>query len=152
MLVQTRSARHFTALGRIAAALIATTFTACHGPCPTEHVPATSAIGPYSAAVAAGDLVFLAGKIGLPAVSFGEEVAHAIDAIEADLARLELTLADVVSVNVFVTDLAKFGELNDVYAARFPEPWPARTTVGVAALPKGAQVELQAVARRRQTD
>ena len=111
--------------------------------------PKAKAIGPYSAAVAAGELVFLAGKIGDSTLEFRDEVASAIDVVEADLERLGLTLADVVSVNVFVTDMARFGELNEVYGARFPKPYPARTTVGVASLPKGAHVELQAIAIRR---
>jgi len=121
----------------------------CSSPEATEHLAASNAIGPYSAAVVAGDFVFVAGKGGDPAAPFKTEVNGAIDAVEADLGRLGLTLADAVSVNVFVTDMARFGELNEIYAARFQKPYPARTTVGVASLPKGMHVELQVVARRR---
>lgn len=114
-----------------------------------EHLPAENALGPYSAAVSSGDLVFLSGKIGKGGSSFGDEVSAAIDAIEKDLVRMKLTLADVVSVNVFVTDMAAYPELNAVYAKRFPQPYPARTTVAVTALPGGARVEIQAVATRK---
>jgi len=139
-----------TLLRVVTAAPTSLALAACAGgAAPTTHLDAPGALGPYSAAVAVGDLVFLSGKGGDPTRSFQEEVAGAIDSIESDLARLGLTLADVVSVNVFLTDMARFGELNEVYAARFPKPWPARTTVAAAALPKGLRVELQAVARRR---
>lgn len=114
-----------------------------------EHLPAENALGPYSAAVSSGDLVFLSGKIGKGAKTFGDEVSAAIDAVEKDLARMKLSLADVVSVNVFVTDIAAYPELNAVYAKRFPQPYPARTTVAVSALPGGARVEIQAVAVRK---
>lgn len=93
--------------------------------------------------------MLLSGKIGERGGSFEREVETAIDAIEAELQRLGLGLADVAAVTVYLTDMSAFGELNTVYARRFPQPWPARTTVGVAALPGGARVELSATARRR---
>ncbi len=120
---------------------------ACVARGPDLHLAAANAVGPYSALVESGGLYWLSGKIGDPSQSFRDELTGAIDAVEADLKRLGATLADVVSVNVFLTDMARFGELNEVYAARFPKPHPARTTVGVTALPKGAHVELQVVAR-----
>lgn len=122
----------------------------CTSPAPV-HLPAEGALGPYSAAVSAGDLVFLSGKIGKAGGSggIGQEVDAAIDAIEKDLERLHLNLADVVSVNVFVTDIGAYAELNAAYAKRFPQPYPARTTVAVSALPGGARVEIQVVAARR---
>jgi len=128
------------------AALVA--LGACAAPAP-EHLPAENALGPYSAAVSHGDLVFLSGKIGKTGKSFGEDVSAAIDAVEKELARMKLTLADVVSVNVFVTDISAYADLNEVYAKRFPQPYPARTTVAVTALPGGARVEIQVVAHRR---
>src|SRR5262249_495478 len=78
----------------------------CTAPAP-YHLPAEGALGPYSAAVSSGDFVFLSGKIGKAAGGggIGQEVDAAIDAIVKDLDRLHLTLADVVSVNVFVTDI-----------------------------------------------
>jgi len=114
-----------------------------------DHVPAQGALGPYSAAVATSHLVFLSGKIGQRGGTFAEEVKTAIDAVEADLVGFDLGLADVLSVNVFLTDMALYPELNTIYGERFPKPYPARTTVGVAALPGGARVEIQAVAARR---
>ncbi len=135
---------------RVAIALLIVAIVGVGTGCRSEsvHLAAANAVGPYSAAVAAGDVVWLAGKIGDPTLEFRAEVGTAIDAIDADLARLGLTLADVVSMNVFVTDIGRFSELNEIYAARFPAPYPARTTVAVVALPKGAHVELQAIARR----
>ena len=121
----------------------------CAAPKSPSHLAAEGALGPYSAAVTAGDLVFVSGKIGKGGASVGQDVAAAIDAVEKELARVGLGLADVVSVNVFTTDLAAYAELNEAYAQRFPKPYPARTTVGVSALPAGARVEIQAVAAAR---
>ena len=106
-------------------------------------------MGPYSAAVTAGDLVFLSGKIGERGGSFEREVETTIDALEAELKRLGLGLGDVTAVTVYLTDMSTFAEMNGVYGRRFPEPWPARTTVAVSALPGGARVELSATARQR---
>ncbi|HEV8114073.1 MAG TPA: RidA family protein [Planctomycetota bacterium] len=135
------------------AALLAVLATACTAPfCvypAPSHLPAEGALGPYSAAVSSGNLVFLSGKIGKTGGTIGQDVDAAIDSIEKDLGRVGLTLADVVSVNVFVTDIANYPELNAAYAKRFPQPFPARTTVAVTALPGGAKVEIQAVAARR---
>ncbi|HVQ23736.1 MAG TPA: Rid family hydrolase [Planctomycetota bacterium] len=114
-----------------------------------EHLPAQGAMGPYSAAVTAGDLVFFSGKIGERGGSFEREVETAIDALEAELKRLDLGLGDVTAVTVYLTDMSTFAEMNGVYGQRFPEPWPARTTVAVAGLPGGARIELSATAVRR---
>jgi 2-iminobutanoate/2-iminopropanoate deaminase len=128
-----------------AAALLATSCRIAPAP---DHLEAKNAVGPYSAGVTAeGRLLFLSGKIGTPGGPFADEMNGALDAVAADLTRAGATLADVVSMNVFLTDMALFDEMNRLYAARIPSPWPARTTVAVAALPKGARVELQAVAR-----
>ena len=133
------------------AALVAPALPGCSGP-RLEHVPAQGALGPYSAAVLTEDLCFLSGKIGDAAArqaGFDREVESAIDALEADLRRSGLSLDDVLMVTVYVTDMARYAELNDIYGRRFHEPWPARATVAVTALPAGAKVELAAVARRR---
>jgi 2-iminobutanoate/2-iminopropanoate deaminase len=114
-----------------------------------EHLPAQGAMGPYSAAVSSGELVFLSGKIGERGGSFEREVETAIEALESELERLGLGLGDVVAVTVYLTDMSTYAEMNAVYARRFPEPWPARATVAVAALPGGARVELSATACRR---
>ena len=114
-----------------------------------EHLAAQGAMGPYSAAVTAGDLVFLSGKIGERGGSFEREVETASDALEAELKRLDLGLGDVTAVTVYLTDMSTFAEMNGVYGKRFPEPWPARATVAVAGLPGGARIELSATAVRR---
>ena len=115
----------------------------------TDHLPATGALGPYSAAVSSGDVVFLSGKIGKRGGTVAEEVKSAIDAVETDLKTLGLSLVDVLSVNVYLTDMSLYPALNAEYGQRFPQPYPARTTVGVSSLPGGARIEIQAVAARR---
>ncbi len=126
--------------------LAALALAACRAP--NRHLPATGALGPYSAAVMSGELCFLSGKIGAKRdATFAAEVESAIDALESELARAHLSLADVVLVNVYLTDMSHYAELNSVYASRFREPFPARACVAVAALPGGARVELQAIAR-----
>ncbi len=112
-----------------------------------RHFPATGALGPYSAAVMSGELCFVSGKIGAQREDFAAEVDSAIDALEAELARVQLSLADVVLVNVYLTDMSLYAELNTIYARRFPDPYPARACVAVSALPGGARVELQVIAR-----
>lgn len=139
-----RMGTRLRSLGLASFALLA----GCRSEAPS-HLPAEGALGPYSAAVSSGDLVFLSGKIGKSSGGLGQDVLAAIDSIEKELARLGLSLADVVSVNVFITDIAGYPELNAAYAKRFPQPYPARTTVAVTALPGGARVEIQAVAARR---
>jgi 2-iminobutanoate/2-iminopropanoate deaminase len=125
----------------------ATLACACHSPPVQDHFEAKNAVGPYSAAVVAeGRLLFLSGKIGSPGGPFADEMNGALDAVAADLSRAGATFADLVSVNVYLTDMALFDEMNRLYAARIPAPYPARTTVSVTALPKAARVELQAVA------
>lgn len=119
-----------------------------HSPAP-HHVPAQGALGPYSAAVRTSDLVFVSGKIGKPGANFVTEAESAIDAVSDELARQSLTLADVVSATVYLTDMKSYAELNEVYARKVPQPYPARACVAVSALPGGARVEIQVVARAR---
>jgi 2-iminobutanoate/2-iminopropanoate deaminase len=128
--------------------------SACAGPAGggqqrrSVHLPAEGAIGPYSGSVLSGGLCFVAGKIGSRGQSFAVEANTAIDAVAAELARSELTLADVVSATVYLTDMSLYAELNAIYAERFPAPYPARTCVAVRELPAGARVEIQVIARR----
>ncbi len=117
---------------------------------------APRAIGPYAQAVASGDLVFCSGQVGLdPAtgklVSGGvaAEAERAIANLEAVLAAAGCRLGDVVKTTVYLSDLGDFATLNEVYGRRFAAPHPARATVGVAALPAGARVEIEAIAVRR---
>ncbi|MCY2961845.1 MAG: Rid family hydrolase [Planctomycetota bacterium] len=122
--------------------------SACTAP-PTVHHEAKGALGPYSALVEAGDLVFVAGRIGATKAAFEEEVATTLGAVEAELKRVDLTLADVVQATCYLTDMELYARFNAVYAERVPKPWPARAVVAVSALPAGAHVEIAVVARRR---
>jgi 2-iminobutanoate/2-iminopropanoate deaminase len=121
---------------------------ACQTP-PPLHLAAVNALGPYSASVESRGLVFVSGKGGKSGGSFAEEAEAAIRAVEAELARSRLTLADVLSVTVFLTDMGQYSEFNAVYARLFPAPYPARACVAVSALPANLRVEVQAVAARR---
>lgn len=119
----------------------------------TDAAPAP--VGPYSQGVVAGDLVFCAGQIGLdPATGrlveggFAAQLGRVIANLAAVLAAEGLGLGDVVKTTVFVTDLRDGPVLNALYAEAFPAPHPARSTVQVAALPGGAVVEIEAIARR----
>ncbi len=113
---------------------------------------APQAIGTYSQAVRAGDSVYLSGQIPL-APGSGQLVTGDMRAqIERVFENLRAVaeaagggLNDVVKLNVFLTDLAHFPLVNEVMARYFSEPYPARAAVGVAALPKGAAVEMDAI-------
>jgi 2-iminobutanoate/2-iminopropanoate deaminase len=116
---------------------------------------APRALGPYSQGVAAGDLVFCAGQVGLdPATGalvpggIAAETGRVLENLGAVLAVAGLSLADVVKTTVFLVDLAEFAAMNEVYGRHFSAPYPARATVQVAALPAGARVEIEAVAVR----
>jgi 2-iminobutanoate/2-iminopropanoate deaminase len=113
------------------------------------------AVGPYSQAVASGDKVFLSGQTPIdPATGalvdadVAGQAQRCFDNLEAVLAAAGLTLDDVVKVNVYLTSMDDFAEMNAVYARRFSEPYPARTTVAVAGLPLGARIEIELVAKR----
>lgn len=113
---------------------------------------APSAIGTYSQAIRAGDLLFISGQIPLDPAT-GQLVTGDIDAeirrvfenIKAIAQAAGGSLANAVKVNVSLTDLAHFSLVNEVMATYFPQPWPARAAVGVAALPKGARVEVECI-------
>lgn len=113
---------------------------------------APQAIGPYSQAVRAGDTVYLSGQIPLvPATmeivqgDITAQIRQVFDNLQAVARAAGGALADVVKLNIYLTDLAHFPVVNDVMTAYFSEPFPARAAVGVAALPRGAQVEMEAV-------
>ncbi len=117
---------------------------------------APRALGPYAQAVAAGDLVFCSGQVGVDPVSgalvpggIEAETARVCENLAAVLAAAALGLADVVKTTVYLVDLADFPAMNAMYGRYFPAPHPARATVEVAALPAGARVEIEAVAARR---
>lgn len=114
-----------------------------------------TAVGPYSHAVEAGELVFLSGQTPLDSAS-GKLVEGDIAAQTEQcfknlfnvLKAAGLTESDVVKANVFLTDMGNFAAMNQVYATQFSAPYPARSTVAVAGLPLGAQVEIELIARR----
>lgn len=123
-------------------------------PVATDRAP--QAIGPYSQAIVAGDLVFLSGQIPLDPTtglliegSVADETRRVLENLAAVLTAADLTLRDVVRTTVYVTDLADFAVVNQTYAEFFTAPHPARATVQVAALPRGARVEIDAIAVRR---
>ena len=116
---------------------------------------APKAIGPYSQALEHGDLLFLSGQIGLdPAsgnlVSGGTpaEAEQVLKNLGAVLGAAGLSFAHVVRTTIYLVDLADFAAVNEIYARHVREPYPARATVGVAALPRGARVEIDAIAVR----
>lgn len=119
-------------------------------PIQTDQAPA--AIGPYSQAVRCGDMVFLSGQIALDPVT-GElegggieaQIRRVFDNLEAVVAAASARLDQIARVTVYLTDLAHFSLVNEAMAQRFQQPYPARAAVGVAALPKGAQVEVDAI-------
>jgi 2-iminobutanoate/2-iminopropanoate deaminase len=119
----------------------------------TKNAPA--AIGPYSQAVRAGELVFLSGQIPLDPAT-GELVVGDITAqtqrvmenLGAVLAAAGCTFGDVVRTTIYLVDLAHFARVNEIYGSFLKTPFPARATVQVSALPRGAQVEIDAVAVR----
>lgn len=113
---------------------------------------APGAIGPYSQGIRAGELVFTAGQIGLDPQS-GEllegvaaQAERALRNLAAILDAAGTTLERVVKTTIFLADMADFAAVNEVYARHFSPPYPARSTVAVRTLPKGALVEIEAVA------
>ena len=117
----------------------------------TEGAP--GAIGPYSQAIHSGDLLFLSGQIPLdPATgqlvqgSIEDETRQVMRNLEAVLAAAGASFAHVVRTTIYLTNLGDFAAVNQVYGTHFPSAPPARATVQVAALPRGARVEIDAIA------
>jgi len=115
---------------------------------------APRAIGPYSQAIAVNDLVFTAGQVALDPgtgelVPGGivEQTTRALENLRAILSAAGTGLSQVVKTTVFLVDMADFAAMNEVYARAFGSHRPARSTVAVAALPKGARVEIEVIAR-----
>lgn len=117
----------------------------------TDKAP--KAIGPYSQATVIDGWVYTSGQIPLSADGqknvgdIAEQTGQVFDNLEAVLAAAGSSLANVVTASVFMTDLAEFAAMNEIYASRFGDHRPARTTVQVAALPIGARVEIAVTAR-----
>jgi len=120
--------------------------------------PGAVAVGPYSHAVAVGDLVICSGQTPLdPSTGdlvsggIGAQTAQCFENLFAVLEGAGLGPADVVKANVYLTDMETFTEMNATYETMFAQPFPARTTIGVAALPLGASVEIELIAHRPPT-
>ncbi|NSL56300.1 RidA family protein [Uliginosibacterium aquaticum] len=112
---------------------------------------APAAIGPYSQAVRAGNTVYLSGQIGLDpangqlAEGFEAQAVQVFANLKAVIEASGGTLANAVKLTIYLTDLANFARVNDLMQQHFVAPYPARATVGVSALPRGALVEIDAV-------
>ena len=115
----------------------------------TPHAPA--AIGTYSQAVAAANVVYMSGQIGLdPATmtmvdGFEAQTVRVFDNLKAVGEAAGGSLADAVKLNIYLTDLSNFAKVNEIMARYFEQPYPARAAVGVKELPRGALVEADAV-------
>ena len=117
-----------------------------------EFLPRPGAIGPFSEAVRAGNLVFLSGMLGTDSTGrlapggVGPETRQTLENIKAALARNGLTMNDVVKCTVFLADIAEWGAMNQVYATYFPDTKPARSAVGGTGLVRNARVEIECIA------
>ena len=116
----------------------------------TENAPA--AIGAYSQAVRQGDLLYISGQLGLDpttghfaGASVAEQATQALDNLSAIAEAAGSSLSKAVKCTIFLVDMADFPAVNELYAARFQQPFPARATVAVAGLPMGGVVEIDAI-------
>ncbi len=120
-----------------------------------ESPLAPAAIGPYSQAIAGGDVVFVSGQLPIDVKTgafAGEDIQaqtrQSLENIKAILESEGLTMANVCKTTVLLDDIGEFAAMNEVYAEFFTAPYPARAAFQVAALPKGAKVEIEAIACR----
>lgn len=115
----------------------------------TENAPA--AIGTYSQAIRVGDTVYMSGQIPLDprtmelVEGFEAQTVQVFENLKAVAEAAGGSLKDIVKLNIFLTDLGNFATVNEVMSRYFQQPYPARAAIGIAALPKGAQVEMDAV-------
>ena len=121
---------------------------------PVISAKAPGAIGPYSQGISSGEMVFVSGQTPLLASGemapggVAEHTEQCLKNILEVLIAAGLTMNDVVKTTVFLTDLGQFATMNEAYGKHFRPPFPARSTVQVSALPKGADVEIEVVAVR----
>jgi 2-iminobutanoate/2-iminopropanoate deaminase len=123
---------------------------------PVNSLSAPAAIGPYSQAIDAGDFVFLSGQVPIDPKTgelvegdIATQTERVLDNLAAVLEAAGCSFADVVKTTIFLTDLGDFQVVNATYGKRFTSAPPARATIQVAALPKGARVEIDAIAKKR---
>lgn len=115
----------------------------------TDNAPA--AIGPYSQAIDLGEMIFTSGQIpvapdGSVSEDISEQTRQALLNLKAVVEASGSSFDKVIKTTVFITDMAQFGAINAVYSEFFSEPYPARSCVQVAALPKGVSIEIEAIA------
>jgi 2-iminobutanoate/2-iminopropanoate deaminase len=117
--------------------------------------PKSKPIGPYSAAVESGDTVFISGQIPLDAATgklvegdVSAQARQSMENLKALLAAAGLSFGHVVKTTIFLTSMGDFAAVNEVYKAYVSEPYPARSTIAVAALPMAAKVEIEMIASR----
>lgn len=117
-----------------------------------ETAAAPAAIGPYSQAIRAGDTVYLSGQIPLDpgtgevvSDDFGAQAHRVFGNLTAVADAAGGTLADIVKLTVYLTDLGRFAEVNEIMSGYFSEPYPARAAIGVAQLPRSVQIEIDAI-------
>jgi 2-iminobutanoate/2-iminopropanoate deaminase len=116
-----------------------------------ETAEAPAPIGPYSQGVVANGVLYCSGQVPLDPQSgelveggVAEQARRCLESLDAVCRTAGTRLSEAARIGIYLTDMATFGELNEVYATFFSEPFPVRTTVGVASLPKGALVEMDA--------
>ncbi len=116
----------------------------------TNKAPA--ALGPYSQAIQWGDVVFISGQIPLiPSTgelnnkTFNDQASQVIDNLEAICNEAGGSLDNILKLTIFLTDLTKFDEVNEIMTRRFSEPFPARATLEISKLPKGVDIEMDAI-------
>lgn len=119
----------------------------------TKHAPA--AIGPYSQAVWAGDLLYTSGQVALipetgemDNLNLETETHRVMKNLTALLSEVGLSFEHVIKASIFIKDMNDFAKINEIYASYLQEPYPARETVEVARLPKDARIEISVVARK----
>ena len=117
--------------------------------------PKAKAIGPYSAAVESGDLVFVSGQIPLDSGTgklvegdIAAQARQSLENLKTILSAAGLGFAHVIKTTIFLTSMGDFATVNEVYKSFVGEPYPARSTIAVAALPMGAKVEIEMIASR----
>ena len=118
-----------------------------------ETKSAPQAIGPYSQAVRAGDMIFVSGQLPIdpetgafPSEDIGDQTRRSLENVKAILASEGYPMERVVKTTVFLADMGDFPAMNEVYAQYFTQPYPARCAIQAAALPKGARVEIEVIA------
>lgn len=122
----------------------------------SEQAPA--AIGPYSQGIEVEGYVYVSGQLPVNAAKnelesgIQKQTDRCLQNIRSVLAAAGLVMEDIVKTTVFMTDLGQFQTMNEVYSAYFKEPFPARSTVQIAALPKGASIEIECIAKRKKSE